>query len=239
MCTVSFLPIKDEAASFIFTSNRDEAAGRIALQPALHTVNGQTWFGPRDEKGGGTWFGVHDRNYAFCILNGAFEKHQHQPPYKRSRGLLIPDFLGYGDPVLFQEQYDFEGMEPFTLLIVDFGGESVLLQELRWDERNPTLTRLDAQKPHIWSSATLYTTAQAEVKQAWFNAWLAQQPTYSQEAIFTFHKTAGIGDPTIDLMMNRGAVRTTSISSLLHTGKRLHFQYFDTLNDTFFEQPIF
>lgn len=228
MCTVSFLPLSSGAADFLFTSNRDEAPGRQALPPAAHQLGEVTWHGPRDPQGGGTWFGTDGQSFALCLLNGAFVKHQHQPPYRQSRGLLIPHFLQSPDPLPFAEAYPFAGMEPFTLLVVDFGSGRRQLHELRWDETQLHLRTLDADQPQLWSSATLYTAEQAAVKMGWFRTWLEEQTAFSQEAIFHFHQTAGIGDPTLDVLMDRKHVKTTSITSYSHRQGVNTLRYLDT-----------
>ncbi|MFM7153572.1 MAG: NRDE family protein, partial [Bacteroidota bacterium] len=71
---------------------------------------------PRDSKAGGTWFAVSESGKTVCLLNGAFVRHHHNPPYKRSRGLMVLDFFNYDDPDRFFSEYNLEGMEPFTLI---------------------------------------------------------------------------------------------------------------------------
>lgn len=227
MCTVSFLPVSAEGSAFIFTSNRDETPTRPALLPAWQEQPATRWFGPSDPQSGGSWFGTDGERWALCVLNGAFVKHQHQPPYSRSRGRLIPDFLTAGSTTAFLSTYDFSGMEPFTFLIVQFGEGPCSLLELRWDGQQLHQRYLSAQTPQLWSSATLYNAEQAAIKKHWFDDWLAQQEgVFTQEAIFRFHQEAGIGDPTLDLVMNRGTVRTTSISSLALHNNTLQMRYF-------------
>lgn len=228
MCTVSYLPLATDPSGFIFTSNRDEAPGRVAAVPALHAWEGVSWHGPRDPVGGGTWFGTDGQSFALCVLNGAFVKHQHQPPYRQSRGLLIPHFFQHPNLAAFVRAYNFQGMEPFTLLVLGFGEGKRSLYELRWDEKQLHQRQLDAEQPQLWSSSTLYTSEQAAVKLGWFRTWLDEQAAFSQEAIFHFHQTAGIGDPTLDLLMDRKHVKTTSITSYSHRQGANTLRYFDT-----------
>jgi len=226
MCTVSFLPVGASAADFILTSNRDETPLRPALLPAWQDLPEGRWFGPRDPLSGGSWFGTDGEHWALCVLNGAFVKHDKRLPYSRSRGRLIPEFLAAGSTAAFLSGSNFEGMEPFTFLIVQFGVGPCSLLELRWDGERLHQRYLSAQEPHLWSSATLYNAEQAAIKKRWFTDWLAEQAgIYTQEAIFRFHQHAGVGDPALDLVMNRGSVRTTSISSLALQNSTLQMRF--------------
>lgn len=226
MCTVSFLPLGASAADFILTSNRDETPSRPARFPDWQEGGESRWFGPSDPRSGGSWFGTDGEHWALCVLNGAFVKHQHRPPYSRSRGRLIPDFLAAGSSAAFLSSYDFSGMEPFTFLIVQFGNGPCSLLELRWDSQQLHQRYLAAHEPHLWSSATLYNAEQAAIKKGWFDSWLTQeQGIYTQEGIFRFHQHAGVGNAELDLVMDRGTVRTTSISSLALQNNTLQLRY--------------
>ena len=86
---------------------------------------------PKDARAGGTWLVATNNGTVACLLNGAFKKHHHSPPYRRSRGLMILDAATqYNSFQNFTQHYDFEGIEPFTLVVC----ESEKVFELRWDE---------------------------------------------------------------------------------------------------------
>lgn len=89
------------------------------------------------------------------MLNGAFEKHQRKPSYKKSRGLILLESFSYPGFEDFIEQIDLKGVEPFTLLMLDLIPK-LQLTELRWDEHQKHIKVIDVTKSHIWSSATLY-----------------------------------------------------------------------------------
>lgn len=116
-------------------------------------------------------------------------------------------------PDEFFKNYDFEGVEPFTM-VVSFHDHQLKLLEFRWDGFNKHLKEFDSSKPHIWASAQLYTKGAIANRQNWFNEWLDKNKSYSVESIRNFHKKAGSGDLTNDMIMDRGIVKTVSISHI-------------------------
>ena len=87
MCTVSFVSTNGK---IIITSNRDEKVIRpSAIPPKNYRVNGKNIIFPKDPKAGGTWYAVNQNGSVVVLLNGADEKHVHNPPYTRSRGLVV------------------------------------------------------------------------------------------------------------------------------------------------------
>lgn len=208
MCTVSFLPLGE--SSFMLTSNRDESPNR---SPAELTRQGQLLY-PKDTLAGGTWLCAKDNSSLVCLLNGAFIKHKHQPPYRRSRGLVVLDFFEQANAESFFQTYDFDGIEPFTMVIWQRGQ----LWELRWDEVKAHFTSLSPDAPHFWSSATLYPPTVQARRLSWFENWLATKPRFTRESIVSFHKTGGDGDIENDLVMNRqNIVQTVSITNVIYS----------------------
>jgi hypothetical protein len=206
MCTVSYLP---QPSGFVLTSNRDEAPGRSPVELSADTQ--QSYIFPKDTLAGGTWICASNTDRLICLLNGAFEKHQRNLPYRRSRGLVVLDAFEYSNIHDFFEQYNFAQIEPFTMVIVDQGN----LFELRWDEVQTHLKQLDPQQAHIWSSSTLYPADVRQTRSAWFDAWLTQTPQAGRLDIFNFHNSAGADDTWNGLVMNRNdIVRTVSITSV-------------------------
>jgi hypothetical protein len=212
MCTVTFLP-KGESA-YLLTSNRDEAPNRAALPPQHYEVHGQTVLYPKDPLASGTWIATDQSRFTLCLLNGALEKHKHTPPDKLSRGLMLLDFFKYLDVTQFAGQFDFSGIAPFTLLIVDSENE-LKLTELIWDENELHVTPFDVTKAHIWSSSTLYPAPVRAERMQWFENWLSSNRSFNQAAVMEFHKTGGTGDHWNDFVMNRaGTVQTVSVTSI-------------------------
>lgn len=225
MCTVTFIPGRKNC--FTLTSNRDESATRSPQNITQIEQNGVHLAFPRDTMAGGTWIAVSNNGKVVCLLNGAFEFHRHEPPYKRSRGIMVLDYFSYDKAESFFEDYDFEGMEPFTMIIFDRSR----LFEFRWDETKKHIKPLDLSKRHIWSSSTLYNQEVKAKREEWFADWLAQHPNPGQQEIMKFHKTAGDGDPRNDVVMNRdGIVQTVSVTQILKTPTHIELNYHDLLN---------
>ena len=150
MCTVTY--ISKDKGGFIFTSNRDEAPKRSATGLVLKKQNGKQILYPKDPQANGTWIAVSGMGQLVCILNGAFVKHKHRPPYRLSRGIMALDFFNYDSLIHFYHAFDFKGIEPFTMIVFDDGK----LYEVRWDETEKYIKQKDDSKNHIWASCTLY-----------------------------------------------------------------------------------
>lgn len=224
MCTVTY--ISQPGGHFVLTSNRDENAARSPQHLDREEVGGATLIFPRDTAAGGTWIVASDTNRVACLLNGAFEKHKHQPPYKHSRGLMVLDFFSFATAEDFVEKYDFEGLEPFTFIIVDRGQP----YELRWDEEQLHIKRLDPQGYYLWSSATLYPGEVGKMRQQWFQDWLEGRQDFSPAAILDFHRSGGQGDDWNGFIMNRdGRVQTVSITQVVKNDAGISLTYNDLL----------
>ena len=224
MCTVTYIPQGPE--SFVLSSNRDENPARSPQQLSREERQHHTLIFPRDTSAGGTWIAAETDNRVVCLLNGAFEKHHHRPPYKQSRGIMVLDFFNYPSATDFSEKYDFDGIEPFTLVLPEKGR----LFELRWDEKQVHFRELDARDFHIWSSATLYPEPVQKKRVNWFENWLLKRSDFSLEAIHNLHLHGGDGDSWNDYVMNRnGLVQTVSISHIVKTPRALDFIYYDLL----------
>lgn len=225
MCTVTYIP--GEKASFTLTSNRDENAARSPQNITQVEQNGIQLTFPRDTMAGGTWIAVSNNNKVVCLLNGAFAKHKHQPPYKKSRGIMVLDFFNYDKAEGFFDGFGFDGMEPFTMVIYDQGR----LFEFRWDEKQRHIQPLDLSKKYIWSSSTLYDHEAKARRKQWFADWLEGRTEFHEEAILDFHQNAGDGDPWNDVIMNRdGLVQTVSITQIAKLPKHIELSYYDLLN---------
>jgi len=221
MCTVTFLPAGD---AVYLTSSRDEHPQRPAATPPLPLHHaGAALLAPRDGAAGGTWIAVNSRGQAGVLLNGALTAHRPAPPYRHSRGLVLPALLAAEDPITAFSNYPADGLEPFTLVLY----ATPYLYECRWNGLKKSLRALPADQPHIWSSATLYDPAVADLRSNWFAQWQASHPVPAWTDIRRFHQEAGDGDETCSLVMKRGThIRTVSICSLKlqRTEASIHYQ---------------
>ena len=209
MCTVTFIPFGD---SVFITSNRDEKNSRkTALPPAIFQINTGNVLMPRDPYAGGTWLAVHENGNAIVLLNGAFIRHESNPPYKKSRGLILLDMLDSYSIIDAFNDLDLENIEPFTAIILNDGS----LYECRWDGAKKHCLKKNSSISHIWSSSTLYDEANSAKREFWFKKWVSTKSIFDLEAIIHFHKSSGDGDRRNDLVMDRdGIVSTVCISGI-------------------------
>ena len=222
MCTVTFIPSKQK---IFLTSNRDEKHWRAAASfpEAYPAQTGKIIF-PKDGDAGGTWFAVHENGNAVVFLNGGFVKHTPQPPYRKSRGLILLDVVDRESPLQAFQEIDLENIEPFTAVI----WEKAKLNECRWTGSEKHQSPLAEDVPHIWSSATLYDAEVVIKRRNWFQQWLEEHPHPSQEEILDFHQFTGDGDEHNDLVMNRdGKVFTVSVTSALIGEDKIVLEYVD------------
>ncbi len=225
MCTVTYLPLHREG--FLLTSTRDEKIQRQpAIPPKQFEAGESRIYYPRDPDAQGTWIATSLGEYSLCLLNGGIFPHQSNPPYRMSRGHIILDFFGHGNPDSFKAEYNFEGIEPFTLLIMGF--ESRSLDEMIWDGNQVHHQKLNPEIPNIWSSVTLYSEDIITKRQDWFHEWLLTNPDFHTENVVNFHKKAGTGNPDIDILMNRDHVRTVSITSV-YRSNILYGMYYEDM----------
>lgn len=227
MCTVTFLPLSP--TTFIVTSNRDERKSRPTIPPKPYQHKNITLYFPKDEEAGGTWFAV-SKEYTVVLLNGADTRHERNPPYRMSRGLVMLDFFGFLSPQDFTNNYNFDNIEPFTLVLIKHLDNK--LHQFRWDGNTPSLIQMDSTSPQIWSSSTLYDDATREKRKNWFAQWQKEGNEYTVDNILRFHRFGGEGDTANDLVMNRSdIVQTVSITSFEKGNNQSTLWYDDLVNN--------
>jgi len=203
------MPLGDNR--FVLTSNRDENHSRNTSSLELRLIGKEKVLFPVDPVSGGSWIAISQSNRLACILNGAFVKHRHRPPYKRSRGLILLDYFTKSDVSQFRQQYHFEGIEPFTMIIF----ERDLLVAFRWDGVHKHTETLSLKVPHIWSSSTLYDRNARMTREDWFRQWCQENRNPVANDLLQFHRHGGTQDTTNGLVMNRdNKVQTLSITGI-------------------------
>lgn len=221
MCTVTYLPLRNN--DFILTSNRDEQPLRKTIEPKEYYEDGVVLTYPKDEIAGGTWIGLSNKNRLVCLLNGGFEIHERKASYKMSRGVIVKAILKSDDFIGYINDFNFKGIEPFTIVLVDWNSELVTY-ELVWDGKDKHFKKLD-QEPKIWSSSTLYTQEDKLLRKTWFQDWLKSQSVFTQEEILKFHYDSEIGTPENSIKMKRWYVETVSITSVKKMNHEVEIKY--------------
>lgn len=237
MCTVTYIPLGN--SDFILTSSRDIPFSREkASHPQIMIEEGVELCYPKDGKAGGTWIGASDKKRLICLLNGGFEYHTSRTNYAKSRGLIVKELLKVDDLRNGLDAVVLENVEQFTLTIVDWHKEIELI-EFVWDGTKKHI-KLMSQEPHIWSSSTLYDKSAKQLRHEWFTKWQKNNVNLSlstaletasieraQKSILEFHHNAGVGDPFIDVLMNRGLGGTVSITSVKKENNQISMHYED------------
>jgi len=224
MCTVTYIPKKDN--TFILTSNRDEAIGRKTIAPSFYDIDGVKMLFPKDAVAGGTWIGISDKNRMICLLNGGFENHVKVQDYRMSRGVVVKELLKAQDLSQSIEEFDLQGIEPFTIIAIDWSVD-LKTTELVWDGYKAHITVL-GDEPKIWSSSTLYNAQMKEKRVNWF-ASFSKDTDWSAGSLLDFHKEAGEGDPEIDLQIDRGSLKTVSVTQIEKTVESCEMTYHDLI----------
>lgn len=222
MCTVTFIPVR---GNVFITSNRDEKNNRKkAIAPALYRHNDCNLIFPKDAAAGGTWMALKENGDAAVLLNGAFICHVSMPPYSRSRGQVFLDILATEMPSRTFSKIDLSGIESFTMILFEVN----CLYEFRWDGTERYCKQLPVDRPHIWSSATLYDGLIIKKREHWFASFMNRHPQPTQLDILNFHRFSGDGDRQNDLLMEReGIYSTVSMTSIQLNDDRGVMKYVD------------
>ncbi len=233
MCTVTYIPKGNR--KFLLASNRDENHQRSTNTVVTKLLGTQKLLFPVDPISGGSWIATSSFSKVACVLNGAFKKHQHSPPYRKSRGLVLLDFFQSASAQRFADQYDFDGIEPFTMIMCESSG----LFEFRWDGHMPNLTRCDSRLPQIWSSTTLYDETAQQQRNTWFQSWLNQCSDPSMLDLVHFHQYGGEQDHYNGFVMNRqGKVQTISVTAINKKESHASIYHHDLIADQFSKHQI-
>lgn len=227
MCTVTLIPLGK--SDFVLTSNRDEAPNRESLDPDFYVENGVTLLYPKDVLAGGTWIGISEKSRLICLLNGGFTLHERLAEYRLSRGVVVKDLLTATDFLQLIESYNLIGVEPFTIVLVDWQ-DGLRFYEFVWDGVAKHVKKLPLE-PKIWSSSTLYTEEMKQARLDWFDIYKTKNDL-NPESVLQFHKAAGKGNKDFGVIMDRGFVKTTSLTQVEKQGTNLKMDFFNLQNQT-------
>lgn len=227
MCTATFMSL-EEPADFVFTVNRDESEKRPALAPDFYRDQNTRLLLPKDPKKGGTWIALSDQKRCVNLMNGAFSKHKYEPPYKKSRGLVLLDFLKTSSTEELAKTYDFDNIEPFTLLCIDWNN-GLEISELRWDGQEYYLKRVD-EAFKTWSASMTYSEKQKRKRREFFDEKRRENKAkLSADELWELHHTREASGGDLDIIIDRGELKTTSVSQIVKRGDEIRFNYEDML----------
>lgn len=226
MCTVSFIP--QGKSGFVLTSNRDEAPIRDTLSPDFYKIDNTNMLFPKDKRAGGTWIGISDKQRLVCLLNGGFMLHERQAKYRLSRGVVVKHMMATENIKDSVENYDLHDIEPFTLVIVEWQPD-MKLYEFVWDGDEKHFSDL-ALKSRLWSSSSLYNSQMKVERQQWFSQFL-DNDDLSAKAILDFHTSAGKDNDDFGVVMDRGFVKTTSITQIEKSDDSVSMRYHELNSD--------
>ena len=183
MCTVAFIPIEGK---FYMASLRDENPVREkASIPVLAISDQQHILAPIDPKGGGTWVGANGSGSVIILLNGGFVNHHKKESYSRSRGQIVRELLSIDYPFEYWLTMDLTNIEPFTLIVFSRN----TLMYLVWDGTNKYQNNVHPMKAHLWSSATIYNSAQKQIRYQAFQNWVQNKDIKNYTTLFDFFKS--------------------------------------------------
>jgi uncharacterized protein with NRDE domain len=226
MCTVSFVKSNNK---IIITSNRDEKIIRpSAIPPKNYTVNGKNVIFPKDPKAGGTWYIVDDKGTILVLLNGADEKHEVEFSYRKSRGLIVLELISVDSPKDFWDEINLDNIEPFTLVLF----QNNQLFQLRWNGKQKGKVVLDTNEKHIWSSATLYSSAIRKERADLFYSFLEEKGLLSQADMYQFHRYTDKENTENGLVINRkGEMKTLSITQSVIEQNKVAILHYDLVTN--------
>lgn len=234
MCTVTVVPGKNE---MIFTFNRDEHIGRsTSTFDQVKNVGHKNIYFTKDSKAGGSWFAVDDKGAIAMLFNGAFTPHEKKDAYMKSRGLILLDLIEEKEALLFFEQYNLIGVEPFSIILYQHKS----LFRLVWDGTAKTIISLEKEKPHIFSSATLYSDEVQQKRKQWLNSFISHKVELNAIDMFNFHQHTKNEDAENGLLINRNNVTCTmSISqAIINQQSSIALKHYNVFTKEIIEHSI-
>lgn len=224
MCTLSYVPRGHEA---VITVNRDEAPSRSASAPIIREVQGrQLWLAPEPVSGSSNLVLDIINQRLVILLNGVFEPHEHRPPYRKSRGVVVQEAFEYANLYSMKLSYQFDGIEPFTLL----NYQNQRWEEMRWDGKEIHMAEPDISANHIWSSAKLFAPEAVEKREQLFFDFVENSRAIYPQQLFEIHRRDQDDPRGIGFRMNfEDRVKTVSVTQLVFSNGRIMLRYLDLM----------
>ncbi len=214
MCIVSLI---NNGNDFILTHNRDENINRKSSDELKTTnINSTEITYPEDLQSYGTWI-CSSEKYVAAILNGGFYNHTRKKEYRMSRGKIIFELFRFHSIVSFVSTYNFKGIEPFTMLIIDLKTHKSVY--LIWDENKPYI--FDASTNHqpiILLSSTLYNENEKYEKK--INFLKNMSNCHNSEDIYNWHF-----QNKMDKNNTPFEIETVSITQIITTNNKSKIKY--------------
>jgi hypothetical protein len=212
LCILSIF--SQENGDFILTQNRDESHLRPTSDEILtREIEHKPFTGPIDLVSKGTWIYYSDE-YVVCILNGEYEKHSHLPPYRKSRGLIVLEFLKFNSVEEFAKEIDLKGIEPFTMVMVHRKNSERKI--LVWNGKEKFLEDHSGEELIVRSSSTLYNSEEKEFHHHEFE----QIREITSPEIMKMHDKLKMHPNT-----QFPTVQTTSITQIRQVGNQIELQF--------------
>ena len=224
MCTVSFYKNKEQ---IIITSNRDEHHSRAkALPPQIFQTETYQLIYCRDTQANGTWMALRNDETVIVLLNGAFERHKLNPPYRKSRGLVLLDIIDEENCLQTYKDYDLTSIEPFTIIFYHHH----LLYECIWNGNEKFITQKSTEENYIWSSVTLYDEEFRNRKRDLFQQLVQNKNELIAEDILQFHHSKQ--DLENGFIINRSnQLLTFSVTQIILSKTESTFSHHDIIDD--------
>lgn len=227
MCTLTYLPY---SYGFVIGNSRDVSVNRAdSLAPETYTLeNGKKAVYAQDKISKGTWLATSaEIGKTVCLLNGGLVKHTPEPSYQFSRGTIPLKFLASCSLEGFLNFNRFEGYEPFTLIVFDH--KMTEINEIVWTGKSLLLRDYPSNQPKIWSSSTLYSAEDKQVRNDWFFEALSKSSeTDPIRLLSQFHHEGGNYCPDLATRIKsfrlNGPV-TVSISTIRVQNARVEMNY--------------
>lgn len=212
MCIVSIF--SEENGDFILTQNRDESKFRPSSNEIeTKKIYGTEYSSPVDLTSGGTWI-YYSEKFVVCVLNGELKKHQHRPPYRKSRGLIILELLKFDSIDEFMNQVDLNEIEPFTMIMLNRNSNEKKI--LIWNGTKKFIENHSNEKLIVRSSSTLYNEIEKENHRKLFENLKPKNPG----SIYELHQK-------IKMLENNRfhTVMTTSITQIIQKQNEIYLKF--------------